>query len=194
MTQASTTALALCSLLLITLSASACTSEPTSSGTFHPAGEATPLTATGTPGATGPAAGSTPTLPPAEIDAIALRRYRDFQAAYQQAYATGDASVLSGVVMDPLLGIITKDVETETSKGVLWRFNNILNPKVGSKSKDGTAVLIVDCLATLQATKVMVETGKVVQAKRLGAHLYQARLLWDGTTWTTAEARKGKPC
>lgn len=178
--------------LLCALPLSACASS-SKGGSFTPSGD--PGTAPRTAAAsTAPPA---PSMSRAQADENVLDRYRAYQRAYEKAYATGDPDPLSEVATDPLLGIITEDVNAtfKDRKGVVWRFRNVLNPKVHSRSKDLTSILVVDCVRTLGAYKFSAKTGKRIGGTdKSSTYTYQARFQYDGTTWKVAEARKGKRC
>ncbi|GAA3199445.1 hypothetical protein [Actinocorallia longicatena] len=187
MTNPRNTALYACSFLLTPFLLSC--SSPSDPGTFHPAGTLAPPL--------GPAATATSSTPPyssAQINSNVLDRYRAFQDAYKNAYATADASGLPALAMDPLLTIITEDVDEQARKGVIWRFNNAYNPKVASKTTDGTSVVVLDCVRTIGVARFSAKTGKRLGISRGSTYIYQARFLWDGTQWKIAEARKGKRC
>ncbi|MEO3782392.1 hypothetical protein ABGB12_03615 [Actinocorallia sp. B10E7] len=183
--------------LLFTLALSGCASSsskdtPSEDGAFTPAG--TPPAPRTDPAA---AASLQPTVSRADADKTVLERYRAYQRAYEKAYATGDPDPLAEVATDPLLGIITKDVDAtfKDRKGVIWRFRNVLNPKIGSRSKDLSSIVVVDCVRTLGAYKFSAKTGKRIGGTdKSSTYTYQARFQYDGTTWKAAEARKGKRC
>lgn len=183
---------ALVAALLCALPLSGCTSS-SEGGTFTPSGGSS--TAPQTTAAS--AAPPTPAMSRIQADENVLERYRAYQRAYEQAYATGDPEPLAEVAMDPLLSIITEDVNATYNdrKGVIWRFHNVLNPKVHSRSKDLTSIIIVDCVRTLGAYKFSAKTGKRIGGtSKSTTYAYQARFRYDGTTWKIAEARKGKRC
>ncbi|WP_460301797.1 hypothetical protein [Actinocorallia aurea] len=138
---------------------------------------------------------TTPTVTKAEADKIVLDRYRQYQKTYEKAYATGDPSPLSEVAVDPLLTIITNDVNATFKKGHIWRFTNRLNPLIGSRSKDLSSIVVVDCVRTLGAFRFSKKTGKRTGGSNKDTtYSYQARFQYNGTTWSIAEARKGKKC
>lgn len=177
--------------LLSTMALSGCGSTPTKDGAFDPSGTTAPA-----PGAPATAA-PTPTLTKAEADKAVLARYREYQQVYEKVYATGDPTPLADVAADPLLGIITQDVQAtyKDKKGVVWRFRNLLNPKIGSRSADLSSIVVVDCVRTLGAYKFSAKTGKRIGGTdKSSTYTYQARFQYDGTTWKAAEARKGKRC
>ncbi|GAA0952199.1 hypothetical protein [Actinocorallia libanotica] len=182
--------------LLCALPLTACASSPPSSetGAFAPsdAPTAPPQSA---PASTAPPVPSSITR--AQADDNVLERYRAYQRAYEQAYATGDPSPLAEVATEPLLSIITEDVNAtfKDRKGVIWRFRNVLNPKIHSRSKNLASIVVVDCVRTLGAYKFSAATGKRIGGTDKSAtYAYQARFQYDGTTWKAAEARKGKRC
>ena len=180
-------------LLLTTLSG--CASPSSESGSFTPSDAPTAAPQTD-PASTAPPA-PPPSMSKIQADENVLERYRAYQRAYEKAYATGDPEPLAEVATEPLLSIITKDVNAtfKDRKGVIWRFRNALNPKVHSRSKDLSSILVVDCVRTLGAYKFSAKTGKRISGtNKSSTYAYQARFQYDGTTWKVAEARKGKRC
>jgi hypothetical protein len=175
---------ALVAALLCTLPLSGCAS---SEGHSSEGGSFTPSSgSSAAPGTTASAAPPTPAMSRIQADQNVLERYRAFQRAYEKAYATGDPEPLAEVAMDPLLSIITEDVNAtfDNRKGVIWRFRNVLNPRVHSRSKDLTSIVIVDCVRTLGAYKFSAKTGKRIGGtNKSGTYAYQARFRYDGTTW-----------
>ncbi|WP_106403052.1 hypothetical protein [Actinocorallia populi] len=179
--------------LLCTLPLSGCASSSPEGGTFAPSDAPT----AGLPSAPASTTPVAPSMSRAQADDNVLERYRAYQRAYEKAYATGDPEPLAEVATEPLLGIITKDVNAtfKDRKGVIWRFRNVLNPKVHSRSKDLSSILVVDCVRTLGAYKFSAKTGKRIGGTdKSSTYVYQARFQYDGTTWKAAEARKGKRC
>lgn len=169
--------------------------SPTSGG-FHPSGHASsgdpgaPGTAskgggTNTPG-TGGATGRTPQS--------ALDGYRDYQRVFEHAYETGDARPLSTVAIDPQLSRVTKDLAGVRSQGVIWRFHNVLNPKVQGTSSDQSTVVVLDCVQTLGAYRYSAKSGKRLNAWRGGNHLYQAIMKFDHGSWKISDGRQGGKC
>ena len=178
--------------LVLALSGCAAASPSAEDGSFSPAGSnaSTPTTAP-------TAVATTPPLTKAEADKTVLSRYRAYQKAYETAYATGDPDPLAEVTTDPLLSIITEDVQAtfKDRKGAVWRFHNLLNPRIGSRSADLSSIVVVDCVRTLGAYKFSAKTGKRIGGTdKSSTYTYQVRLQYDGTTWKAAEARKGKRC
>jgi hypothetical protein len=173
-------AIALASLL------TACGSR-SSAGGFHPHGSASPPDATA----------AAPAAPKADASAVqrsALAAYRGYQLAYEKAYQMGDARGLDAVATDPLLSQVTEDVARIRGEGVIWRFHNVLNPRVQGRSKDGSKVVIVDCVHTLGAYRFDAKTGKRLNAWRGGTRFYQAIMRFSGNTWKISEARQGDKC
>jgi hypothetical protein len=175
-------ALVLASLL------AACGARP-SAGEFHPHGSAS------APDATAPASqGSAPASDPSTAQRSALAAYRGYQLAYEKAYQTNDTRELDAVAMDPLLSQVAEDVSRIRAEGVIWRFHNVLNPRVQGRSKDGSKVVIVDCVHTLGAYRFDAKTGKRLNAWRGGSRFYQAIMRFSGNTWKISEARQGDKC
>ncbi|ROO82882.1 hypothetical protein EDD29_0367 [Actinocorallia herbida] len=180
------------SITLITLLApsavSCAATPPPDAGSFAPSGTTAPQAAP-IPLPT------TPTITKAEADKIVLDRYRLYQETYEKAYATGDPSPLADIAVDPLLTIITNDVNATYTKGHIWRFTNLLNPRIQKRSKDLSEIIVIDCVRTLAAYRYSKKTGKRTGGtEKSSTYSYAALFQYDGTTWSVAEARKGKPC
>ncbi len=158
----------------------------TSSG-FHPSGQAPP-TSSSSAHATAPAGTAVRT------PASALAAYRDYQRVYEQAYETGDPTPLHAVAVDPQLTSVAKDVAHVRAKGVIWRFHNVLNPKVQGRSKDDSTVVVLDCVQTLGAYRFSAKTGRRLDAWRGGTHLYQAIMKFDNGSWKISDGRQGGTC
>jgi hypothetical protein len=142
--------------LLLVSTLAACGARP-SAGGFHPHGSAPPPEA--------PVA-APQRAAPSTAQRSALAAYRSYQLAYEKAYQTNDARGLNAVAMDPLLSQVTRDVARIRDEGVIWRFHNVLNPQVQGRSKDGSKVVIVDCVHTLGAYRFNAKTGKRLNAWR----------------------------
>lgn len=169
----------------------ACGTPPTAGG-FHPHGSAaSPDATTGSSPnlASGPAADSTGGTPQS-----ALAAYRSYQLAYEKAYSTSNPSVLDPVAMDPLLSQVTADITRVHAQGVIWRFHNVLNPRVQGRSADGSRVVILDCVRTLGAYRFDAKTGRRLGAWRGGSRFYQAIMRLSGNIWKISEARQGSTC
>jgi hypothetical protein len=176
--------------LLLACLLAACGSSG-SSGAFNPAGH--PQTTAPTPAASEPAAPPS-TLSVKQINAQVLSRYREYQRVYKQVYETNDPSLLSAVAIDPLLTKVTKDVQETAAKGEYWRFTNLLNPQIQGRSKDGSIVVILDCVRTVGAYRFSTKTGKRLGALGGGTYLYQAVMKFIDGTWKISESRQGKKC
>jgi hypothetical protein len=173
----------------------------TPSGGFHPSGTAAadPTAASdgsgngsggagasaGSPGAQGPQ----PKTPKS-----ALAAYRGYQLAYEQAYANNDPSILDPVAMNPLLGKLTQDMAHVHAQGFIWRFHNVLNPKIQGTSTDGSSVVILDCITTIGAYKYDAKTGKRLDSWRGGTSQYQAVMRYSGDIWKISDATRGGTC
>jgi hypothetical protein len=166
------------------------------SGGFHPSGQASaggPAAASSTRGAS--SAGGTPGADTtAKTPQSALAAYRNYQRVYEQVYETGDSSLLSTVAMDPQLSLVTKDLADVQAQGVIWRFHNVLSPKVQGRSADDSTVVVLDCVQTLGAYRFSAKTGKRLNSWRGGAYFYQAILKFDNGTWKISETRQGRKC
>ncbi|WP_146778890.1 hypothetical protein [Actinomadura craniellae] len=168
----------------------ACASDSPSGGTFQPTGryggEAAP---------TGPSAPPGPgTLPVSQVEAQVLARYREYHKAYKNAYETGDPSSLTTVAMDPLLTSVTKDVERTHAKGEIWRFTNVLNPRVKGRSKDNSLVIVIDCVRTLGTHRFSTRTGKRLGSYPGGTNIQESLMKYAGGTWTISDTKLGKRC
>jgi hypothetical protein len=171
--------------LVLVSTLAACGSRP-SAGEFHPHGSA--------PAQEAPAAAPQQSAAAATAPRSALAAYRGYQLAYEKAYQTNDARGLDAVAMDPLLSQVTRDVARIRDEGVIWRFHNVLNPQVQGRSKDGSKVVILDCVHTLGAYRFDAKTGKRLNAWRGGSRFYQAIMRFSDNTWKISEARQGDPC
>ena len=185
-------------LLLVGLVA-ACAGR-TEGGGFHPSGTA-PGGAAGSsapPGSPGSSAAtdSNPGVgtPAPKTPQSALAAYRGYQLAYEQAYENNDINVLSPVVMDPLLTTISKDIASVRADGVIWRFHNVLNPKIQGSSNDGATVVILDCVRTLGSYKFSAKTGRRLDAWRGGTAVYQAIMRYSANIWKISDATEGGKC
>lgn len=124
----------------------------------------------------------------------ALAAYRTYQRVYEQVYETGNAAALNSVAIDPQLSLITKDLASVQAEGVIWRFHNVLNPRVQGRSADDSTVVILDCVQTLGAYRFSAKTGKRLSAWRGGNYLYQAIMRFADGSWKISEARQGRKC
>ncbi|MCD0447957.1 hypothetical protein LO762_01920 [Actinocorallia sp. API 0066] len=178
-------------LLVLALTISGCgrADDPTGNGAFAPSGSPPPQSPVSVASPL-----TTPTLGKRQVDKIVLAQYRKYQQLYRKAYATGNASDLAEVAADPLLTIVTDDVEAMNTKGTVLRFTNVLNPKVISRAVDFTSVVVRDCVRTIAAHTFDAKTGKKLKSVPGTTFDYQARFRFDGTTWKITEARRGKPC
>ncbi|MDX6738666.1 hypothetical protein [Actinocorallia sp. A-T 12471] len=175
--------------VLIPSGVSCSAAPPSDSGAFNPSGTKAPQAAPAAPLPTAP------TVTKAEADKIVLDRYRLYQKTYEQAYATGDPTPLADVATDPLLTIITKDVTKTHNAGHIWRFRNLLNPKIQKRSSNLTKIAVIDCIRTLGAFRFSAKTGKRTGGtKKSTTFGYSVIFVYDGTTWNASEAKKGKPC
>ena len=166
-----------------------------STGAFNPAGRPQTPTAS-SPGAGEPAAADAPprTLTVQQINGQVLARYRAYQRAYEKAYETNDPSGLGTYVMDPLLGIVSADLRELAAKGEIWRFHNVLNPRIQGRSETGANVFVIDCVRTLAAYRYSAKTGRRLGAFRGGARAYQAVLRYIDGTWKISNATEGQKC
>jgi hypothetical protein len=184
-------------LILMSLLA-ACGSR--SPGGFHPSGRAAPVgdsSASPSDAGEGSAAGapsSDGAQPQAKTPEAAIAAYRNYQLAYERAYEDNDVSVLGPVAMDPLLTKIGQDVASVRGQGLVWRFHNVLNPKVQGTSRDGSTVVVLDCVRTLGAFKYSATTGKRLGSWRGGTFQYQAVMRYDDDTWKISDATRGGTC
>jgi hypothetical protein len=163
-----------------------------SAGTFDPAGEPqSPASRSDSE----PAADAPPsTLTVQQINGQVLARYRAYQRAYEKAYETNDPSGLSAYAMDPLLGIIAADLQKMAAKREIWRFHNVLNPRIQGRSETGATVFVIDCVRTLAAYRYSAKTGRRLGAYRGGARAYQAIWRYVDGTWKISNATEGQKC
>jgi len=178
----------------------ACGGRP-SGGGFHPDGQApgddaSTAPSAGASGSAGSSAGTTPGAggPMPRTPQSALAAYRGYQRTYEMAYENNDPGLLPPVAMDPLLSIITNDINEIRAQGFIWRFHNVLNPHVQGSSADGSSVVILDCLKTLGSYKFSAKTGKRIGSWRGGTAAYQATMRYSGSTWKISEATEGEKC
>jgi hypothetical protein len=176
--------------LMLSCSLAGCGSSD-STGSFDPAGR--PESAAPSAAASQPAAPPS-TMTTQQINESALARYREYQRAYEKAYETNDPTGLSTYATDPLLGIITKDLQEKAAKNEIWRFHNVVNPRIQGRSKSGSVVFVIDCLRTLAAYRFSAKTGKRLGAFRGGAHAYQAVMKYVEGTWKVSNATQGQKC
>lgn len=170
--------------------AAGCGSSASSSGSFKPSGrygDGTPAPARATPT-------ETPAVPVRQAARTALERYREYQRIYRRVYETNDSAELASVVMDPLLTAIAKDVAATARKGEIWRFTNVLNPQVQAYRKDGSVVIVRDCVRTLGAYIYSATTGERLRAYRGGTFRYQVVMQYSGGTWKAAQSKQGNRC
>jgi hypothetical protein len=170
-----------------------CGGSSGSAGAFDPAGQ---------PQTSAPAAApatSAPSAPPStmtvqQINTQVLARYRAYQKAYEKAYERNDPSGLTAHVMDPLLGVIAKDIEKMTAKQEIWRFHNVLNPRIKGRAPNSSVVTVIDCVRTLAAYRFSTKTGKRLGAYRGGTRAYLAVLKYVDGTWKISNATEGQKC
>ncbi len=182
-------------VLVLACSLTACGSSG-DAGDFRPAGQ--PQSAAPAPSAAS-GADSDAAAPPAamtteQINKQVLGRYRAYQRAYEKAYETNSPAGLAAYAMDPLLGIIAADLRKTAAKGEIWRFHNVVNPRIQGRSTNGSTVFVIDCLRTLAAYRYSAKTGKRLGAFRGGAHAYQAVMRYTDGTWKVSDATQGQKC
>jgi hypothetical protein len=165
-------------------------------GAFRPAGQpqSQPPAPSGAPDADSGAAAPPAAMTTGQIDKQVLARYRAYQRAYEKAYETNNPAGLTAYTMDPLLGIIADDLRKTAAKGEIWRFHNVLNPRIQGRSQTRSTVFVIDCLRTLAAYRFSARTGKRLGAFRGGAHAYQAVLRYTDGTWKISNATQGQKC
>jgi hypothetical protein len=168
-----------------------CGSSHPSSGALRPEGT---FGTAGTAGAPATAAPAPSAVPTAQLYKTVIERYRAYQDAYKQAYATNDPSGLPAVAMDPILAQVVKDVDATKAKGEVWRFTMTLNPRVYARSTDGTKVYVVDCVRTLGGYRYSATTGKRTGGGAGGAYVYRTTLQLDSGTWKVAATARDQAC
>jgi hypothetical protein len=172
-----------------------------SGGGFHPSGKpladgssTAPSGATsgeaGSPAGTAPGSGG----PMPKTPQSALAAYRGYQLAYERAYENNDPSILNAVAMEPLLSLVSRDINDIRGQGFIWRFHNVLNPHVQGGSADGSSVVILDCVKTLGSYKFSAKTGRRIGSYRGGTSAYQATMRYSDSTWKISEATGGGKC
>ncbi|TYB46612.1 hypothetical protein [Actinomadura chibensis] len=176
-------------LALCALAVAGCGSSHSGSG-----GELAPNGSFDTGAAPSQAAAAPSAIPTERLFKTALKRYREFQAAYKKAYETNDPTALSAVAMDPLLSEVTRDVEATKAKGEIWRFTNTLNPRVYARATDNTKVYVIDCVRTLAAYRFSATTGKRTGELPGGTYAYRATVQYDSGVWKVAANVKDRPC
>jgi hypothetical protein len=183
---------------LITAGLLAACGASTTSGSFHPDGQAQNVVdpSGGTsilPGGTGA------TVPPStmsspQIDSGVLTAYRNFQQVYEQAYATNGTAQLSTVAVNPLLSSITGDINSDAAQGIIWRYANVLNPRVQSHSSNNGAVAVIDCIESLGAHKFSTRTGNMIASIAMTKRYYVAVMHYSDGTWKAYSVVEGKSC
>lgn len=163
-------------------------------GSFRPQGKAQSAVPAPSGGAAAGGAAPPATLTTAQIDRQVLDRYRAYQRAYEHAYETNTPAGLTAYAMDPLLGIIAADLRKLAAKGQIWRFHNVLNPKVEGRTQHGSIVFVVDCVRTLGAYRFSAKTGKRLDAFRGGTRAYRALMRYTAGTWKISNATEGQKC
>jgi hypothetical protein len=175
----------------------------TEGGGFHPSGKApADGSSAGSSASSGSAADGSGAVdanpgvgtPAPKTPQSALAAYRAYQLAYEQAYRNNDVSVLNPVAMDPLLTVISKDIASIRADGFIWRFHNVLNPKIQGNSNDGSSVVVLDCVRTLGSYKFSAKTGKRLGSWRGGTSEYQAIMRYSANIWKISEATEAGTC
>ncbi len=174
---------------LVTLALSACASAP-ATGSFSPSG----TTRTDTTPLDSDQAGQPTASSKAEIEKSALTSYRAYHAAVQTAYERNDASGLPNVAIDPILRRVTRDVNETTAKGVVWRFVNVLSPRIYAQSPDRTTIFIADCLRTLAGYRFSLATGKRTASAPGKAYVYRTAVHLESGRWLVADAVRDREC
>jgi hypothetical protein len=188
-------------LLLVALVA-ACGSR-TQGGGFHPSGKPpADGSSAGSSASSGSAANGSGAVdtnpgvgtPSPKTPQAALAAYRAYQLAYEQAYVNNDVRLLNPVAMDPLLSVVSKDIASVRADGFIWRFHNVLNPKIQGSSNDGATVVILDCVRTLGSYKFSAKTGRRLGSWRGGTSEYQAIMRYSANIWKISEATEAGTC
>ncbi|HEX6467584.1 MAG TPA: hypothetical protein VF069_00705 [Streptosporangiaceae bacterium] len=181
-------------VLTLTCSLTGCGSSG-HAGAFQPAGrpQSAPPPASGAQDPRSGAAAPTG-MTAAQIDAQVLARYRAYQRAYERAHETNDPAVLTAYAMDPLLTTITGELRKLADQGQIWRFHNVLNPKIEWRARDGSTVYVVDCVRTLAAYRFSAKTGRRLGTFRGGTRAYRAVMTYTDGTWKISNAIEGQTC
>jgi hypothetical protein len=157
-----------------------------SAGTFRPAGDAG--------GPSTPGAASTARTP-APVDTAALTptiiaQYKRFQKVYETSFANNDTSELTGVATEPILGQLMRTAERARSQGIVWRYHNVLNPRLALITKDGRQAVVLDCVQTLGSFKYDARTGKRLTANTTGGQTrYRALMRLVDGIWKLSDSR-----
>jgi hypothetical protein len=186
---------ALGGIVLVALLAGCGSTPKTSSGTFNPSGTtdtSSPSAISSDSPATAAPAPSAMTTP--EFTRSVLSGYRAYQAAYERAYETNDPSGLGQYATDPILSLVEKDIEAGIARGEIWRFHNVLNPRLQGWTPDRTTVAVLDCLQTLGSYRYNAKSGKRLGSGRAVNGYYQAQMRYVAGTWKIFDAKVGKRC
>ncbi|GAA2075815.1 hypothetical protein [Actinomadura alba] len=156
-----------------------------SAGTFRPSGDAGGRSPTGAAPAGTPGPVDTAALSPTII-----AQYKRFQKVYETSFADNDTSELAGVATEPILGQLMRTAERARSQGIVWRYHNVLNPRLALITKDGRQAVVLDCVYTLGAFKYDARTGRQLTANRTGGHTrYRALMRLVDGTWKLSDSR-----
>ncbi|MBW8481440.1 hypothetical protein [Actinomadura parmotrematis] len=196
----------LCTVLVLApaaLTAAACGSQHPSGGAFSPSGtvnqdaSAAPAPSPDSAMTNAPTrttAAVPPTAPVAQVNKAVLDAYRAYQSMYQKVYERNDPTGLDAVAMDPLLTKVTKDVQRTKTKGEIWRFTNVSNPRVYARNKTGDSVFISDCLRTLASYRYSAKTGKRTGGGPGTSFAYRAAVRYTAGVWKVSDAIRDKKC
>jgi len=191
-------------LAVVTIVVSGCGSK-TNGGGFAPAGGGSPTSTTSgpTPTTSSSAASSaasqsalpTPsTMTTAQLKRSVLDAYKAYMAAYERAYEINSTSELSQYAVDPILGRVTKDIQADAAKHVIWRFHNVLNPRLQGWSTDQALVVVLDCVQNLGWYKYSLATGAKIGSKNLGNSYYQTHVKYVQGVWKIADVKVAGRC
>ena len=172
-------------------------------GGFAPAGGDTPTSTA--PGVTDPsapsasasasAAGLAPSaMTTPQFKQAVLSGYKAYMTAYEHAYATNITSTLGQYAADPVLGKVTKEIQADAAKKVVWRFHNVLNPQLQGWATDRTLAVVLDCVQNLGWYKYSLTSGARTGTKSAGNNYYQTHLKYVDAVWKVTEVKVGGRC
>ena len=89
---------------------------------------------------------------------------------------------------------VTKDIQANAAKGVIWRFHNVLNPQLQGWTKDKVVVVVLDCLQNLGSYEYRLANGARVTSKKAVNSYYQAQMKYVQGVWKITDAKAGNRC
>jgi hypothetical protein len=181
-------------IVLVALLAGCGGTTSSGNGTFRPSGTTDDSASGASSDAPLSAAPAPSAMTTSELTRSVLSDYRAYQTVYEQAYANNDPSGLSRYATDPILTLINKDIEGDIARGEIWRFHNVLNPRIQGWTQDHTTVVVLDCVQTLGSYRFDAKTGKRLGSGQAVNGYYQAQMRYVAGTWKIFDAKVGKRC